>query len=80
MQQMSQYTATQSGKFGPRLYNAGSFRNTMVFQNITQKPDKDCPILIKPEAKPWMVWDKQIKEYINSNISIIKEENKNEQL
>ena len=33
-------------------------------------------MLINPHTKTWMIWDRIRNEYIDSNISIIKEETK----
>ena len=73
---MSQYSLTESGKFGARIYNKGAFiRKPMVPQQV--KPEKEKPILINPETKTWMVWDKLQQDYIDSNVSILKNDTTN---
>ena len=69
MQQMSQYT----NRLGANIYNKGAFRKPIV-QNAPKQEDK--PMLINPHTKTWMIWDRIRNEYIDSNISIIKEETK----
>ena len=70
---MSDYSRYESGKFGPRIYNKGSFRVFAKQQFVQQSQKKERPILINPETKTWMVWDDNIQDYTDSKISILKD-------